>query len=51
MREIKFEEYSKTLPKAEEIYNQLFGISQSHAEWAERFNKIGSINQLLQNNK
>lgn len=43
-----WKEYSKTLPKAKEIYLSLFGKPETHKEWAESFNKIGDINKHLQ---
>ena len=42
-----WKEYSKTLPIAKEIYVSLFGEPKTHEEWAERFNKIGTINNHL----
>jgi len=39
--------YLETLPKAYEIYEKLFGEPKTHAEWADRFNKVGEINRLL----
>jgi len=39
--------YLVTLPKAYEIYEKLFGEPKTHAEWAERFNKVGDINRIL----
>ena len=46
-----WEQYSETLPRAYEIYRQLFGEPSTHKEWAERFNKIGLINRILQDEK
>lgn len=52
--EIKsFNEYSKTLPIAREIVNKLLypkGITSSQ-EFADRCNKVGVVNRLIQNNK
>lgn len=42
-----FLEYSKTLPKAKEIYLSLMGEPKTHIEWADSFNKIGNINRIL----
>jgi len=39
--------YLETLPKAYEIYEKLFGEPKTHAEWADRFNKVGDINRIL----
>lgn len=35
------------LPKAYEIYSELFGSPKTHAEWAERFNKVAAINKII----
>jgi hypothetical protein len=37
----------KTLEQAYLIYNKLFGEPKTHEEWAERFNKVGEINRIL----
>lgn len=42
-----YSEYAKTLPKAEEIYTMLFGKPQTHEQWAEKFNKVGQINRII----
>lgn len=42
-----WKEYSKTLPKAKEIYLALFGRPETHKDWADSFNKIGIINENL----
>lgn len=42
-----FVEYAKTLPIAEEIYESIYGEPKTHAEWAEKFNKVGDINKIL----
>lgn len=42
--------YLETLPKAYKIYEKLFGEPKTHAEWAERFNKVGEINRILMDN-
>lgn len=39
--------YLKTLPLAYEIYEKLFDKPKTHHEWAERFNKVGDINELI----
>lgn len=40
-------DYLKTLPKAYDIYRELFGNPRTHAEWAERFNKVATINKII----
>lgn len=40
-------DYRQTLPKAYEIYEQLFDKPKTHIEWAERFNKVANINKIL----
>lgn len=42
-----FKEYSKTLPLARDIYHQLYGEPKTHTEWAERFNLVGEINNVI----
>jgi hypothetical protein len=37
----------QTLAKSYEIYTKLFGEPKTHEEWAERFNKVGEINRIL----
>ena len=44
---MKFKEYSKTLPLVEKIYESLFGKPITSREIANRYNKIGDINELL----
>jgi hypothetical protein len=39
--------YSKLLPLSKEIYLEVFGEPNTHAEWADSFNKIGKINRLI----
>lgn len=39
--------YLETLPKAYEIYNKLSGEPKTHREWAERFNTVGDINEII----
>lgn len=48
MKKSNWKEWSKTLPQAREIYNNLFGEPKTHSEWADSFNKIGAINKILQ---
>lgn len=43
-----WKEWSKTLPQAYEIYDLVFGGPKTHREWADRFNKVGEINRILQ---
>ena len=45
----KFTEYSKTLNAARKIHEQVFGPAKSHEEWAESFNKISNINEIIIN--
>lgn len=47
MEEIKFNEYSKTLPMAREIYKAVYPEHTTHEEWAKSFNKIGKINLII----
>lgn len=44
-----FEDYNKTLHIARELYLKLFDEPTSHEEWAESFNKIGEINEVIMN--
>ena len=44
-----WKEYSTKLPFSKRIYEKLYGEPKSHKEWAERFNIIGSINEILLN--
>ena len=46
-----FKTYSKTLPLAKKIYESIAGLPDSHVEWADSFNKIGTINNLIINYK
>ena len=41
--------YSKLLPLSEEIYLEMFGEPKTHAEWADKFNKIGKITKTIIN--
>jgi len=41
--------YSKLLPLSEEIYLEMFGETKTHAEWADKFNKIGKITKTIIN--
>jgi len=43
----EYEKYAKTLPKAEAICIELLGEPKTHAEWADRFNKVGAINKII----
>ena len=45
--EMKFTEYSKTLPLAKKIYDMVFGEPKTHKDWADSFNKIGAINREI----
>ena len=47
MEEMKFNEYSKTLPMAREIYEAIYPKHTTHAQWADSFNKIGKINRII----
>lgn len=47
---MKFSTYRKTLPKSKQVYIMLFGKPTTHKEWAESFNKIGDINNVLLKN-
>ncbi len=39
--------YLETLPKAYKIYEKLLGQPKTHREWAERFNIVGDINEII----
>lgn len=44
-----FEKYSKTLPIARNLYNNIFPKPTTHAEYMDSFNKIGKINEIIIN--
>ena len=43
--------YSKNLSLSKEIYLKMFGEPTTHSEWANSFNKIKEINELIINHK
>jgi len=47
MEEIKWSIYKKTLPIAREIYEITYPKHTTHAQWADSFNKIGKINEII----
>lgn len=44
---LKFKEYSKTLEISRKIYKEVYGEPKTHEEWADGFNKIGNINEII----
>lgn len=44
---MSYTEYRRTLPLAKKIYNKLYDDPKTHREWAESFNIIGDINEVL----
>lgn len=51
MKEMKFSEYRKTLPLAREIYNSIYPEHTTHTQWAESFNKVSKINNIIINHE
>lgn len=46
-----WKQYKESLPLAKRIYNELHGNPKTHEEWAESFNVVGSINEILLDEK
>lgn len=44
-----FEKYSKTLPIARNLYENIFPKPTTHIEYMDSFNKIGKINEIIIN--
>lgn len=47
---VDYEKYSKTLDIARKICEAIYPQPTSHAEWADMFNKIGNVNQIIMEN-
>lgn len=42
-----YKTYSKGLPLSAELYWKIFPPPATHEEWANSFNKIGEINEIV----
>lgn len=42
-----FFEYSKTLDLSRLIIDKFVDVPKTHTEWADRFNKVGDLNDII----